>query len=188
MKAAVLYATREGQTKRIADRIASDLRTAGFEVDVYNVKALRAIDWPTYSVACLAASVHAGHHEKEMIAFAKRHRADLQRLGAAFVSVTLSEAGAEDRETMPQVRSVCAADAQHMVDVFVHDTGWRPAHVLKAAGALAYSQYNFLVKFLLKRIARHNGFSGDTSRDYEFTDWTKVDRFASEISGAAGSH
>jgi menaquinone-dependent protoporphyrinogen IX oxidase len=31
-----------------------------------------------------------------MIAFVKRHRKELERLGAAFLSVTLSEAGAED--------------------------------------------------------------------------------------------
>ncbi len=32
----------------------------------------------------------------------------------------------------------------------------------------------------MKRIARKVGFDGDTSRDYEFTNWPVVDRFVSD--------
>ncbi len=64
-----------------------------------------------------------------------------------------------------------------MIGRFVAETGWAPAHVLPVAGALAYSRYNFLIRFVLKRIARANGAPTDTSRDYEFTDWQAVDNF-----------
>jgi menaquinone-dependent protoporphyrinogen oxidase len=180
MTAAVFYATREGHTKKIAERIAADLRARGATVAVFDVRTHPVPDWSWYSVACLAASVHVGHHEREMIAFAKRHRDALTILGAAFVSVTLSEAGAEDPRKPEPERRAAAADAQRMIDVFIEETGWRPGHTLRVAGALAYSKYNFLVRFLMKRIARKAGAPTDTSRDYELTDWLALDRFVEE--------
>ena len=181
MTAAVFYATREGHTRKIAERIAADLRERGASVDVFDVRGAGDPDWTTYSVACLAASVHAGRHEREMIAFAKRHRDALVRLDAAFVSVTLSEAGAEDPARSDAEREAASADAHRMIDVFVKETGWRPEHTLPVAGALAYSRYNFLVKFLMKRIARKAGAPTDASRDYEFTDWPALDRFVKDL-------
>ena len=81
MTAAVFYATREGHTRRIAERIAADLRERGAVVDVFDVRTATAPDWTKYSVACLAASVHVGHHEREMIEFARRHRDALAQIG-----------------------------------------------------------------------------------------------------------
>jgi menaquinone-dependent protoporphyrinogen oxidase len=181
MTAAVFYATREGQTLRIAEHIAAALRIRGIDVDVLDVARLaEPLDWVRYGAACVAASVHLGHHEREMIAFVKRHRAELDRLDAAFLSVTLSEAGAEDPQAPPERRKEAADDAQRMIDVFVADTGWRPTRALPVAGALAYSRYNFVVRFLMKRIARRAGAPTDTSRDYEFTDWAALDRFVAD--------
>ena len=113
MKAAVFFATREGQARKIADRIAVDLRTDGLEADVNDVRTVgTAFDWSPYAIACVAASVHAGHHEKEMIEFVRRYRGELERLGAVLVSVTLSEAGAEDRDAAVDQRARSAHDGR----------------------------------------------------------------------------
>jgi len=181
MRAAIFYATREGQTRRIATRIADDLRLRGAEVDVFDVRTCGPIDLSNYSTACVAASVHVGHHEREMIAFVKRHREDLERLSAAFVSVTLSEATAEDPKRTEAERRQAAADTQRMIDVFAEETGWHPDRTLAAAGGLAYSKYNIFVRFIMTRIARKAGAPTDTSHDYEFTNWAAVDRFAGEL-------
>lgn len=185
MTAAVFFATREGHTRKIAERIAADLRAHGAAVDVFNVAEPHIVEWPRYAVACVAASVHLGHHEREMTAFAKTNRDALARIGAAFVSVTLSAAGAADPRRTEDDRRAAAADAQRMIDVFVEDTGWHPAHALPVAGALAYSKYNLLVRFLMKRIARKAGAPTDTSRDYEFTDWSALDRFVDDLAERA---
>ena len=181
MNAVVFYATREGHTRRIAEHIASELRHHDVSVDLCDVSALREpTDWSMYDWACVAASVHVGHHEPEMIAFVTAHRAHLERLRAIFLSVTLAEAGAEDPMATSERRAKSAADAQMMIDVFTRETGWHPARVLPVAGALAYSQYNFIIRFVMKRIARTAGAPTDTSRDYEFTDWAALDRFVSD--------
>jgi len=116
-----------------------------------------------------------------MIAFARRYCSELTLIDAAFVSVTLSEAGAEDMHRPEPDRQRSAADAQRMIDVFVDETGWRPAHALPVAGALAYTKYNFLVRFIMRRIARQAGAPTDTARDYELTDWPALDRFVERI-------
>ena len=51
------------------------------------------------------------------------------------------------------------------------------------AGALVYSKYSRLLKWLMKRIAASAGNSTDTSRDYEYTDWQQVERYAARLSG-----
>ncbi len=57
--------------------------------------------------------------------------------------------------------------------------------VHNAAGALCFSKYNFLKKWILKKIVAKETGPLDTSRDYEFTDWPKlfsfVDDFVSSI-------
>ena len=68
-----------------------------------------------------------------------------------------------------------------MLDVFVAETGWKPSRTFPVAGALSYSKYNPLVRFIMKRIARKEGAPTDTSRDYELTNWPAVDRFTREI-------
>ena len=182
MKAAVFFATREGQTSKIADRIAEHLRAHGVAVDVVNVrKPTVPLDWSDYATAFVAASVHALHHEPEMIEFVRRYRDELRRVGAVFISVSMSEAGAEDMKAPAERRERSAADAQRMVDVFIKETGWAPERYLRVAGALLYTQYNFLVRFVMKRISRQNGGPTDTSHDYEFTDWPAIDRFVDEV-------
>lgn len=188
MTAGLFFATREGQTRKIAERLATDLRAHGMDVDLRDVRTvLTPLDWQSYTIVCLTASVHAGRHEREMIEFVRSHRQQLQRLRAVFVSVTLSQAGAEDPHATVERRGRSAADARRMIDVFVEQTGWKPARTLPVAGALAYTQYNFLVRFFMRRIARAQGAPTDTSRDYEFTDWAAVDRFADDVARTAAA-
>ncbi len=49
------------------------------------------------------------------------------------------------------------------------------------AGALLYTKYNFLVRFVMRRIAKKGGPETDTSRDYEYTNWAALDKFVDEF-------
>ena len=86
----ILYATREGQTRRIAAHVAAALRERGFAVTVTHVRdhAARS-SLNACTATMLAASVHAGSHEPEMLQFVKEHRGELACLPTAFLSVTL---------------------------------------------------------------------------------------------------
>src|SRR5436190_20518231 len=97
MRTAVFYATREGQARRIAERVRTDLRAQRMEVDLFDVRQLRGpVGWKAYGAAFVIASVHLGHHEREMVRFVRQHRPELEALSAAFLSVSLSQAGVQD--------------------------------------------------------------------------------------------
>jgi menaquinone-dependent protoporphyrinogen oxidase len=66
---------------------------------------------------------------------------------------------------------------------FEKQTGWRPAHVALFGGALLYTQYGFLKRHLMKKIAgdKPGELGTDTSRDYVYTEWDGVKRFAEDF-------
>jgi menaquinone-dependent protoporphyrinogen oxidase len=179
---AVLYATREGQTQRIAAQVAQGLRKRGVSAVESDLRNTQTADLDACSAVVLAASVHVGRHEREMIDFVRKQRERLDTMPNAFLSVTLSEAGVERKDTTPEEHARFAGDVRAMVERFVEDTGWRPEHVVPVAGALRYSQYNFVVRLIMKRIAREAGGSTDTSRDHEYTDWVALDEFVDVFS------
>ncbi|MBV8843556.1 MAG: hypothetical protein JO307_12175 [Bryobacterales bacterium] len=178
----VLYATRSGHTRRIADHIANELHERGFEAEAKNVGAEAApLDPSHYSAAILAASVHYGQHASEMVEFVKNRRSELDKIPSAFISVTLSEAGVERPESSPQERARFAADTQRVIEKFFEETEWRPARVKAVAGALLYTKYNLLLRFVMKYMAKNAHADTDTSRDHDYTDWLTLDRFVDEF-------
>jgi menaquinone-dependent protoporphyrinogen oxidase len=179
----VFYSTRNGQTQRIADYSAAALQTLGYQTEVRNVADLNSPNLSMYAGLILAAPVYAGAHQRDMAQFVRRYRSELNMLPTAFLSVTLSQAGAERLSATPEQRARGRADAQRVLDEFFAKTGWQPTRSKCVAGSLLYSKYNFLLRFIMKRIARSAGGDTDTSRDYEYTDWKALDSFLQEFSG-----
>ena len=184
----ILYATRNGHTRRIAEHIASDLHGRGLDVELKNVGESGASIHPLdYSAAVLAASVYCGSHEHEMVKFVKDHVGELDTIPTAFLSVTLTEAGVERPESSPEERQRFAADVQRVIDTFSQDTGWRPERVKPVAGALLYTKYNLLLRFVMKQIAKSAHADTDTSKDHEYTDWAALDHFVEEFAQGLAS-
>jgi menaquinone-dependent protoporphyrinogen oxidase len=177
----VAYATRHGQARRIAEHVARELETWGWPCDLVDVAEEPLGEWPAYAAAILVAPVHAGHHEKAMIRFVKGALPALGRIPNAFLSVTLTEADVEDPKATPERHAKAAADVNTMVEAFVKETGWRPQQVLPVAGAVLFTQYNPILRFVMKQIVKRGGHAADTSRDYEFTDWGALGRFAQQF-------
>jgi menaquinone-dependent protoporphyrinogen IX oxidase len=98
-----------------------------------------------------------------------------------FVSVSLSQAGAEDVSAQPVQRLQCADDAKRMIVDFVLRTGWRPSRILPVAGALAYKKYNCVLRLVMKWIAKRVGAATDTSQDHDYTDWVTLDKVLGEV-------
>ena len=179
---AVIYATREGQTRKIAEHVAADLCRHGFDAVVKNVRDDAAtIDLSTHCAAFLAASVHMGKHEREMVRFVREHVAELASLPTVFLSVTMSEAGVERPGQSQDTREQCETGVREVIDKFIQETGWHPKHVKAIAGALPYTKYNLLVRFVMKQIAKSEGGDTDTLRDYEYTDWIALDRYIDDV-------
>jgi menaquinone-dependent protoporphyrinogen oxidase len=181
-KALVMYATRYGQTRTIAQHIAAALCARGMAADAVDCAAPPCgFSLAGYTAAALCASVCCGKHEREMAAFIRRWRADLDRLPTLFVSVSLSQAGAEDTAALPDRRAKSAVDVRNMIDAFLAEAGWRPCLVKGVAGALAYTKYNWFMRLIMKRIAKAGGASTDTSVDHEYTNWAALNGIIDEF-------
>lgn len=173
----VFYATTEGQTRRIAERIALTLRHRGFTsqaIDVASPEA-SAIDWRRVRGAFLGASLHAGKHQPSAVTFAHTHAAELSACPSTFFSVSLSAGSTHARELQA---------ARQLAEAFATKTHWRPRRIACVPGRLAYTQYGFIKRQLMKLIARREGASTDTSRDHEYTDWWMVEQLAREMCDA----
>ena len=185
MNIVILYATREGQTRKVAEHLAAALRArdvAADVIDIATVDGARGEPLPLdgYAAAILAAPVHYGKH-KEMAPFVRRHRAALDGLPCAFLSVSGSQATADNPLVPAPARARAAASAQHTIEAFFRDTGWRPAHVLPVAGAMLYTQYGFFTRLMIRLIQRSSGIVVDATVDHEYTDWAALDRFADAL-------
>lgn len=170
---AVVYGSEEGQTARVADRIAETLEASGHDAAVHDVDALPSTFDPAAADAVLVGgSIHAGTHAPAVVAFAREHRETLADRPSGFVQVCLTAAldGEEHR-----------AEAAGYVEDFRAATGWDPDRTAVFAGALRYTEYGFLKRALLKQIAKATTGDTDTSRDYEYTDWHAVETFAREF-------
>jgi menaquinone-dependent protoporphyrinogen oxidase len=178
----VLYATREGHTQRIGQHLTQALAKRGLPSALVEAGHLpEAFRLSDYQAAIVAGSVHLGKHEAELVRFVKAHREQLELMPTVFLSVSLSEAGAEDANAPLERRAAAAAETQKVIDAFLKATQWHPAKIKAVAGALVYTKYNFLLRLVMKQIARQAGADTDTSRDYDYTDWAALDSLLDEL-------
>jgi menaquinone-dependent protoporphyrinogen oxidase len=167
----ILYGTTDGHTRLIAESIGDALRLGGVEADV--VRAGTADPHPSwYDGVIVAASLHAGGYQKAVEHWVRAHARDFGSRPTAFVSACLSVLNKSPK---------AIADLDQIVTRFSKTTGWKPMLIEHVAGALLYTRYNFIKRWLMKRIVSQQGGETDTSKDYEYTDWVKVRRFAEDF-------
>jgi menaquinone-dependent protoporphyrinogen oxidase len=73
------------------------------------------------------------------------------------------------------------ASAQALVDELVGAIGVVPDVVGLFAGALLYTRYGWIKRRVMRSTVRKEGGDTDTSRDYEYTDWSAVEALARDV-------
>ncbi|HVJ18406.1 MAG TPA: flavodoxin domain-containing protein, partial [Polyangiaceae bacterium] len=154
----VLYATREGHTRAVAEYAAAVLLQNKVPTVVVCAKdAAKNLRLGDFSGALLAASVHLGKHEPELVDFVVSHRNELVTLPTAFVSVSMAEAAVEDFHLAEEQRRGAAGNVQQTIERFCKQTGWRPQRIKPVAGALLYTKYGVLTRLVMRYIAKRAG-------------------------------
>ena len=165
----IVYGTTDGHTAKIARFLAGELRGDA-------VEASSDPDPAAYDGVIVAASVHIGDFQKNVRRWVAAHAMVLESKTTAFLVVCL---GALQPE--PQVKR----ELDRIVERFLSRTSWRPSETKLVAGAVLYTRYNWLVRWMMKRIAAKAGGSTDTSRDHEYTDWADLAAFAQSFARRA---
>jgi menaquinone-dependent protoporphyrinogen oxidase len=166
----VLYASHYGQTRTIAVRIAERLREHGAQVDLLDARFSQHVPSPDgYDAVVIGSRIELGRHAPCVVGYVRTHRDVLERVPTCFFSVSMAAASG----TSPDPNGYLAA--------LFDKLGWKPARSVAFAGGLPYRKYNWLTRFILKRISRAAGHTTDTSKNHEFTDWAAVRAFADDV-------
>ena len=165
----VLYGTTHGQSRKIASAVATSLRAEGATVTLANVNEAWSDDPRDSTAVVVVAPVHAGRFPGGVRQWVRRHRMALDSRPAAFVAVCLAIV-----HRTPKVDQ----DLRAVLDRFSTETGWRPRETKIVAGALKFTKYGWLTRWMMKRIVAKAGGDVDTSRDFEYTDWEDLHDFS----------
>ena len=172
MRILILYGTTEGQTGKIASHIADIIGSKGHEVMLQCGEQLPAdFTLNSFNAAIIGGSIHMGKYQPYVIKFVRDHRDWLNSVPSAFFTVCM---GVNSRHAKDR------ASARHYSVEFMEQSNWQPRLTETFSGAVKYTQYNFITRFIMKMISKRAGGSTDTRRDHEYTDWDEVTRFAEQ--------
>jgi menaquinone-dependent protoporphyrinogen IX oxidase len=165
LRVLLVYATRHGSTREVADAVAEELRAAGHEVDQW--PAAEAPGPAGYDAVVVGGPMIMGWHRQAMRYLAK-HRADLERLPTALfiTAVSLTETGESDVQGVPIVKDPWLAKAprnaaklrpkeryarpeHYLASVLKKGSPARPRIVAFFAGSLDLTSMNILEKLFV---------------------------------------
>lgn len=165
MKILIVYATTDGQTRKVARFAADRLATVGRMVELLPAGEAEGVDLGRFDGVILAGSLHAGGFQKSLEAFAAANASALKNSQTLFLPVSLSAAG-DDREDWDGLEECVAR--------FQKDTGWKPGQIAHVAGAFRFSEYDFFRGWAMRWIAAQKDQAVDPRKDKEFTDWAAL--------------
>lgn len=169
----LIYGTGHGQTAKIARRLYRRFDDDGAQTDVFWGKNFSVeATFRDYDVVVIGSSVHMQKHHDYIETFARAHAPFLNTVPSGFFSVS----GARGSDTPRGI-----SEAEKIVDTFQTRTGWDPNMTETFGGSLPYTKYGPVTRNVMQLISRVNDGETDTSRDWEYTNWTRVDEFADSV-------
>ena len=166
----IIYSTTDGQTKMICERIKNFL-TDGNLVELLSLEDAKKVDLSNFEKIIIGASIRYGKHSKELYKFINLNKNILDQKKCAFFSVNVVARKPEKN----------TAETNPYINKFLKISKWKPNKIEVFAGKVDYPNYNFFDKYIIKFIMFITKGPTDTSKSYEFTDWSKVDDFSEEL-------
>ena len=167
----VIYSTTDGHTKTICERITKSLNDKN-EIKITSLDQATKFDLSDFNKIIIGASIRYGRHSRELYKFIDQNKKILDQKESVFFSVNVV-ARKPDKNS---------PDTNPYIKKFLKISKWKPKKIGVFAGKVDYPNYGFFDKYIIKFIMFITKGPTDTSRSYEFTDWSKVDDFAKELS------
>ena len=167
----IIYSSTDGHTRTICERILNFLNSSN-EIKIMSLDEVTKFDLSRFNRIIIGASIRYGNHSKELYKFITLNKNVLDQKQSIFFSVNVVARRSEKNtpETNPYIKK------------FLKISNWKPKKIGVFAGRVDYPNYGFLDKYVIKFIMFLTNGPTDTSQTYEFTDWSKVDEFAKELS------
>ncbi len=180
--AALYYATRDGQSRRIAEHISRRLAEAGTPALAQDIALAQPApaDLAAAAVVVLVAAVRYGRHLPEADRFLAVYRSLQAPPPLALASVNLT-ARKPAKTTVAGNTYLRKVIARHRL---------APAVAVAFAGRLDYQRYGWLDRRIIRFIMLLTRGPTDPNTCIEYTSWRAVDEFAArviELTRRAGS-
>jgi menaquinone-dependent protoporphyrinogen oxidase len=170
---ALYYATRDGQSRRIAERIFGRLRESGTLRAPQDLAVTQPApqELADTSVIVLVAAVRYGKHLPEADRFLAAYRslASPPPLALASVNLTARKAAKTTATGNAYLRKIIA---RHRL---------APALAVAFAGRLDYRRYGWLDRQIIRFIMLLTRGPTDPETSVEYTSWPAVDEFAARV-------
>ena len=167
----IIHSSTDGHTKTICERISNFLNSRN-EIKIISLDEATKFDLSAFSKIIIGASIRYGKHSEKLYEFITLNKNLLDQKQSIFFSVNVVARKSEKNtpETNPYIKK------------FLKISNWKPKKIGVFAGKVDYPNYSFFDKYIIKFIMLLTNGPTDTSQSYEFTDWSKVEEFAKELS------
>lgn len=173
-KVLIVYGSSYGQTAKISNYIANELIKLKHTVDIYNSLSVpQSVNPKDYDAVLVGASVMAKGYQKSLKKWVKQNAQILSKKTSAFFSVCLGILQNEEVVKQQEIK---------IVKDFFFWSDWQPSTWTIFAGSLLYTEYNWVIKRIMRYISKKAGGETDMSHDYEYTNWDAVASFARDFS------
>lgn len=177
MKALVVYGTRSGATKAIADEIAKALGEQGYESTVKDVKDSRGIDVNGFDLVVVGSSIWAGMWKREARVFLKKNARALD-----FKKVALFASGLSGTEPAQKDHSV----KTYLEKVAADYPSISPISLGLFGGYMDFNSPNLLIKMVSGNMKADLVKKGvDVTKPYDTRDFAAVRQWALELAAKA---
>ena len=166
----IIYSSTDGHTKTICERIMNFLNNENL-VELLSLEESKKTNLSNFENIVIGASIRYGKHPKELYKFINTNKKILDKKKSAFFSVNVVARKLEKN----------TAETNPYINKFLKISKWKPDIIKVFAGKVDYPIYNFFDKYVIKFIMLITKGPTDTTRSYEFTDWSKVDDFSEEL-------
>ncbi|MDE2091211.1 MAG: menaquinone-dependent protoporphyrinogen IX dehydrogenase [Gammaproteobacteria bacterium] len=167
----IVYSTVDGHTHSISKRLAETLLACGDKVTLAPAGELPVSALDVCDKVIVGASIRYGNYRPELVTFVDQRASLLNSKPSVFFTVNLvaRKPGRDTPETNPYVKKL------------LRQTAWHPTEVAVFAGKLDYQRYRLLDRWIIRFIMLVTGGPTDPATVQDFTDWQKVEAFATRI-------
>ncbi|ARV13746.1 menaquinone-dependent protoporphyrinogen IX dehydrogenase [Polaribacter sp. SA4-12] len=170
IKTGILYATVDGHTLKICNRLKEVLIQNNQKVELFSIDDFKE-DITSYDKLIIGASIRYGVHNKKIIEFINTNKKQLDSIKTAFFSVNLVARKLE--KSTPVLNPY--------VIKFFKNIDWKPMIVEVFAGKLNYKKYPFFDRVMIQFIMWMTKGPTNTNTEIEYTNWDKVTAFGLQI-------
>ena len=166
----IIYSSTDGQTKIICEKIKSFSKNSE-SIKLISLEEAGDFNLQSYEDIIIGASIRYGKHNKNLYKFISSNKEILEKKRSTFFSVNVVARKSEKNtpETNPYMKK------------FLKISNWKPDKLGVFAGKVNYPNYGLFDKYIIRLIMFITKGPTDTSKSFEFTDWSKVEDFAKEL-------